>query len=195
MIDPSTGERQWNALVVAGQRSPGVVKLSGPGLVFAWDEAAAKGQEGATNTLGGAPLKKFDAEFELSDELDDLNVSDFDLWDEFQDLLLTSVVGKEAAALEVYHPDLARCQITAVTLAAIGMMSLTKGGGGKIKVSFTEHRPPKPKTSGGAAKVKAAKTEGDKQIDAAKAELDALQNEWKDMGDKPQPAIVMGDAL
>jgi hypothetical protein len=59
-------------------------------------------------------------------------------------------------------------------------------GGGKIKVSFIEHRPPKPKKTGSAKQVK---TEGDKKIDEAKAELQGLL----DAGKKP-PAVI-GDAL
>ncbi len=179
MIDPETGADQWNVLRVAGKASPGVVKISGPGLVVGWDVQNASGNAGASTKRTGEPIKEFSAEFDLSNEVDDLNISDFDNWDAFQELLESSTASKTPQALEVYHPDLARNHITAVTLKSIGQMSLTTGGGGKIKVDFIEFRPPKPKPAAGAGKVVSKKTEGDKKIDGAVAELKGLQDEWK----------------
>lgn len=174
MIDPETGAAQWDKLIVAGRRSPGVVRLSGPGLVIGWDIQNATGFSGAVTRRINEPLKEFEAEIELSNEVDDLGVSDFDLWDEFEQLLRSTVVpGKKPFAVDVYHPDLARVGITAATLKSIGMLALDGKGGGRIKVAMIEHRPPKPNKP-----VASTKTEGDKKIDQANAELKALQEEW-----------------
>ena len=190
MIDPETGASQWNVIIVGGKRSPGVVRLDGPGLVIGWDIQNASGMTGAVTRRVAEPLKEFGAEFELSNEVDDLNVSDFDLWDEFESLLRSTVVtGKKPFALDVYHPDLARVGITAATIKSIGMLQLDGKGGGKIKVQFIEFRPPKPNKP-----VASTKTEGDKKIDAANAELKALQKEWESIDSNP-PKTVVGAAL
>lgn len=178
MIDPENGAEQWNTLLVAGRRSPGTVRISGNDLKFGWDIKNADGQGGATTTRTNEPLKEFDAEFELSNELDEDGVNDMERWDEFQDLLEDSSFRKAPEALEIFHPDLARNHITAAVVSLISGMSLTTGGGGKIKVHFIEYRPPKPKKAAAPAKTK---TEGDKTIDADVAEIDALQKEWKSL--------------
>lgn len=175
MIDPESGARAWDTLLLGGKRSPGVVRLSGPGMVIGWDVQNATGAAGATTRRINEPLKEFEAEFELANETDDLDVSDFDLWDEFEQLLRSMVARKDKTfALDVYHPDLARVGITAVTLKSIGMLQPDGKGGGKIKVAFIEYRPPKPYRP-----APSTKTEGDKKIDAANAEVKKLQEEWK----------------
>lgn len=192
MIDPETGARQWNVLLLGGRTSPGVVKLSGDGLKIGWDIQQSTGMSGAITKRINEPLKEFDAEFDLSNELDDLNVSDFDLWDEFQALLKSTVLpGKKPFALPVYHPDLARVGITSVTLGGIGLMQLDGKGGGKIKVDMLEFRPPKPNKP-----VASTKTEGDKKIDAALKEIDELQKVWQQPdGVPPAKKNVVGDTL
>ncbi len=191
MIDPTSS--QWDVLIIGGKRSPGVVRVSGNALKVGWDIQNATGVSGAITRRIGEPLKEFDAEFDLSNELDDLNVSDFDLWDEFQSLLESTVIpGKKPFALDVYHPDLARNRITAVTLGSIGEIVLDGKGGGRIKVHFLEFRPPKPNRP-----IASTKTEGDKKIDAQIKELDGLQNEWKSLGTPPGPPkkSTIGDTL
>lgn len=176
MIDPESGARQWDVLVIGGKRSPGVVRLSGPGLGIGWDIQAATGLAGAITRRIGEPLKEFDAEFELSNELDENNVSDFDLWDEFQARLEATATRAKPYALDVYHPDLARVHITAVTIKAISLMTLDGKGGGKIKVSFIEFRPPKP-----SRPVPQTKTEGDRLIDNALGQIAEKGREWKEL--------------
>lgn len=190
MIDPETGARQWDAIIVGGKRSPGVVRLDGPGLQIGWDIQNGSGMTGAVTRRVAEPLKEFGAEFDLSNAPDDLDVTDFDLWDEFEALLRSTVVtGKKPFALDVYHPDLARVGITAATIKSIGMLQLDGKGGGKIKVQFIEFRPPKPNKP-----VASTKTEGDKKIDQANAELKALQEEWQNV-DAPPKATTLGATL
>ena len=175
MIDPATGAAQWDVLLIGGKVTPGVVTISGNDLGIGWDIQNATGMSGAITRRINEPLKKFDAEFELSNEQDENGVNDFERWDEIQ-VLLKSLVppGKKPRAVDVFHPDLARNEITSATVANIGGCTLDGKGGGKIKVSFIEFRPPKPNKP-----VASTKTEGDKKIDAANAKIKALQDEWK----------------
>jgi hypothetical protein len=175
MIGPES--ELWDVLRVGNVRSPGVVTISGADLKYGWDA-----QKGATTSRINEPLKRFDAEFYIVNSQDDLGITEFDLWDPFQDLLESSVAGAEPDALEVYHPVLARNHITAVTVSVIGQLVSDGRGGAKAKVSFMEYRPPKPARVGGAGKVKSpnsGKTETDYAIDAKQAELKALQTEYK----------------
>lgn len=182
MIDPEHGAELWGRLRFGTVVSPGVCKLSGPGLVVGWDIQDSTASAGATTKRKNEPLKKFSAEFDLSNETDEFGFSDFDRWDDFQAFLESLIPpNKKPVAAAVYHPDLARVHITAVTLESIGLVVLDGRGGGKVTVSFIEHRPPKP-----LKPVASTKTEGDKKIDAANAEIKALQEEWKSLdGSKP----------
>ncbi|MFI5300405.1 MAG: hypothetical protein ACHREM_20140, partial [Polyangiales bacterium] len=84
MISPSRGSEQWDYLIVAGKRAPGVVAISGAGLVIGWDIASPTGMAGGITRRIGEPVKEFDAEFTLSDEEDQFGQSDFTAWDAFQ---------------------------------------------------------------------------------------------------------------
>lgn len=173
MISPADGGETWDKIYLAKTLSPGVVRLSGPGLVIGWDIQSASGTSGGVTTRINAPIKEFDAEFYLTDEEDILGRSDFDEWDSFQKLLESSVAKKTrlttilgvgtwaAQALDVVHPDLARVQITAVTLKSIGMFVSDNKGGGKIVVKFLEYKPPKRFVS------KQTRTAGDDALDAS----------------------------
>lgn len=192
MIDPEHGAELWGRLRFGTVISPGVCKLTGPGIGIGWDVQNASAQSGAVTKRINEPLKEFTAEFDLSNEPDEFGFSDFDRWDEFQAFLESLVPpNKKPIAAVVYHPDLDRVHVTAVTLKSIGMMALDGRGGGKVTVSFMEYRPPKPHRAGAAA---ATKTEGDKKNDAVTAQIKAAQEEYKSLtGDKP--AIVIGDTL
>ena len=188
MIAPSKAPQLWDKLIVPGRTSPGVVKLSGPGLVFGWDIVNASASSGGVTTRINEPLKEFEAEFEIVDEVDLLGRSEFDDWDEFEKVLRDSVaktkristlggLGSAWAAqpLDVYHPDLARVGITAMVVKSIGLVALDGKGGGKVKVAFIEYKPPK------QIRYAQTKTEGDRQIEQRTAKIEALQNEWKNL--------------
>ena len=187
MIAPSAAPAQWNHLYVAGKRAPGLVRISGPGLVIGWDIQNPQGMAGGVTVRKGEPVKEFDAEFDLGDEPDAFGDTDFDRWDAFQKMLLASVppaipsfggfstgsvptLGGKPYPLDVSHPDLARNRITAATLGSIGQLETDGKGGGKIKVHFIEYRPPRP-----IGAVKLTKTAGDDKIEGAMAELKATQ--------------------
>lgn len=190
MIDPEHGAELWEVLRIGTMRSPGVARVSGPGLVVGWDIQNASAQSGAVTKRINEPLKEFEIEIDLSNEQDEYGFSDFDRWDEFQAYLEEMIApGKKPFARDVYHPDLARVHITAATVKSIGMVALDGRGGGKVKVQFIEHRPPKPNRP-----VASTKTEGDKKIDAANAEIKALQDEYKKLDGGGVP-ITVGSTL
>jgi hypothetical protein len=190
MIDPEYGADQWDVLRIGNMRSPGVCKITGPGLVYGWDKQNANATVGAVTKPTNEPLKEFTVEIELSNEVNEYGLSDYDEWDAFQAYLEAMVANKaKRFARDVYHPDLARLHITAATLESISPMVTDGKGGGKITVKFIEHRPPKPLKT-----IPSTKTEGDKKIDQATKDLEALQNEWKTLGSNPTPTS-MGDSL
>lgn len=193
MIDPEYGEEQWNVLRfsdVGVVRSPGVVRLSGPGLQVGWDVQSASGTTGAVTRRINEPLKEFDAEFTITNEPDEYGVTDFDRWQEFEDYLKEMIASRSKTfARDVYHPDLARVGITSVTVKSIGLLNPDGKGGGTIKVGFMEFRPPKP-----LRPVASTKTAGDAKIDAATKEIDDLQNEWKKLN-APGVPVTVGGAL
>lgn len=179
MISPSGDHNQWDYLIVGGVTAPGVVRITGPGLVLGWDIQSPTGMAGGITRRTGEPIKEFDAEFDLSDEVDANGNSDFTNWDAFQSMLEASApqgVGKKPHALSVYHPDLARNHITAVTYRGISQTALDGKGGGKITVKFIEYRPPKT-----LRPVALTKTEGDTVIDQKVATIKALQQEYSSL--------------
>lgn len=174
MIDPELGDEQWSRLRFGALLSPGVCKVTTPGIVIGWDIQNASAQSGATTKRTNEPLKEASVEFDLSNENDEYGFNDFDRWDDFQAFLLSLVpASKKPVAAPVYHPELARVGITAVTVKSIGGIALDGKGGGKVTVSFIEFRPPKPIRPAAAP----TKTEGDKRIDAQNAEIKRLQQE------------------
>lgn len=190
MIAPSAARKLWNFLFVAGKRAPGLVRLSGPGLVKGWDVQNPQGMSGGTTVRKGDPIKKFSATFDLTDETDRFSDNDFENWDAFQKMLLASIppaipIGLGAGGptvnaqgkpfpLDISHPDLARIGITAATIESIGMLEPDGTGGGKITVNFLEYRPPRP-----IGAVKLTKTAGDAKLEAQMKTIEALQTEWK----------------
>lgn len=173
MMSPSDNDELWGRIRFGKAISPGQCRLSGPGLVIGWDIKSASGSFGGSTTRVSEPLKEFEAEFFLTDEEDDLNISDFDRWNDFQVVLLESCKRAKPKAFDVYHPDLARVGITAAVVKSIGLVQLDEKGGGKIKVAFVEYKPIK--------KISYAqtKTEGDKKIDKVSADIENELKRWE----------------
>jgi hypothetical protein len=170
---------------VKGKPSPGKVTLTGHDRDANWDVQKAKGQAGATSKLNGEDLGEFQASFYLTaDSNDDDGGNDISRWDEFQELLESTINGPEPIALPIYHPDLARNRYTSVVLRSISGCMHDERGGQTYVVKFGEHRPPKPKTTA-KAKAKPNAEEGygirapADPNDAAKEQLAGLLAEAK----------------
>lgn len=179
MPNPIDNEELYNAIVLGGVSSPGVVKLSGHNRKANWDVKSTDGQKGASTTLKDIPPIAFDAEFTLTD------IADFDAWEAFRDLIKSTISGQKPRALDIYHPDLAENDVNSVCQATIGGREHDGKGGQKIKVTFQEYRPPAP--AGGSPKGAASKNPNKTDPDAdALAELQRLVDQYKGV----PPALI-----
>jgi hypothetical protein len=133
-------------ILLSNVRSPGVCKLNGFGLKPKWDVKDADGQTGASSSLKGMSIRQGSIDFFLGNDGDG-SVNDFAAWEDFERLIYSSVSGTTPVALQIYHPDLARANLTAVCLGPEGVsLPMYDGrGGATYSVSFIEYKPPKPK--------------------------------------------------
>lgn len=135
-------------IVLGTAVSPGVVTLKGHDRWKNWDIQKAKGSSGASSSLEGDPIGKFEATFHLAgDSLTDPQLNDFEAWESFRRLIESMTSGPKPIALPVYHPDLAANGFTEVSSGGIGAPVYPGDGSKKITVRFVEYKPPKPKTS------------------------------------------------
>lgn len=179
MPDPSLHPELYDAIVLGGQRSPGVVKLSGHDREQKWDIKDGKGQEAASSTHDGSKLAAPTCTFYLR------NPEERAEWTVFAAVIRSMTSGSAATALAIYHPDLAENGIEAVSNGKIGGMVHDDLGGSTVVVVFQEYKAPKkkaastPKGAGTAASGAGSASAGQQQDPnaAAKAELEALLRE------------------
>ncbi len=163
IINPLDFEDNYNKVIVAGVRSPGVVKLSGHDRKIGWDVKKATGQKGATMTRTGEDPVEFTASFYLAD------IEDFEQWPAFDGLLRSSVSDSTPKALDIYHPDLVVNRIVSVVLSSFAGVVHDGKGGQTVTVKLMEYRPPQ-KASGSPTGSKAKP----KTVDPNQAALDEL---------------------
>lgn len=170
--NPIDDEELYDAIVVAGRRSPGQVTLSGHDLAIGWDVKKGSGQAGASMTRTSEDPIQFSASFYLTD------VEDFAAWPSFLELVKSSVAGTTPKALDAYHPDLAEVGITSIVLAKqCGTVHDGKGGQTKTLL-LSQYRPPQPK--GGSPKGSTAKkTSAPDPNQAALDELARLTEQYQ----------------
>lgn len=162
--DPVNDPELFDAIELAGVRSPGVVTLSGHDDKVDWDVKAGSGQKGASMTRKGATPPEFKASFFLADG------EDIGAWPAFRDLINSTTTGT-TKALDVYHPDLAEVGITAIVKATLhGVVHDGKGGQTRA-VTFQVYAPPV--AAGGSPSGSKAK-KGPDPNQAALDELAAL---------------------
>lgn len=180
MTNPIDNPDDFDAIVLAGTRSPGVVSLSGHERGQGWDVQEAKGQTGASTKRNGEKIAQFTAKFRLAYD-PTAGIDDLADWDAFQAVIESSTAGAAPIALDIYHPDLARNGITAVTNGGVGGVEHDGKGGATVTVKFLEYRPPKAKASTGASgsKSKTNKADPNDPIEQARKELEGLLNEGK----------------
>jgi hypothetical protein len=160
----------YDVIVLAGKKSPGVVKITGHDRVIGWDIKKGPGQSGATTTRTSEDPAEVKCDFYLVD------ADEFAAWEEFLKLARTSISGATPKALDVYHPDLARNDIKSVVLKAIGGVVHDGKGGETHSLTFLEYRPPKPK--GGSPKGSKSKKTPDPDAERL-AELARLTEQYK----------------
>jgi hypothetical protein len=170
MINPIDHEEAYDAVILGGKRSPGVVTITGHNHKVGWDIKTAKGQAGASMSRKSEEPVPFTCTFFLADR------EDRDAWPAFLGLINSTISGPEPKALDIYHPDLVEQGITSVVKAET-QGTKHDGKGGQIKVvQLIQYRPPK--KSGGSPKGSKAKPKNDPNA-AAKAELERLLNEYQ----------------
>lgn len=144
---PST-DLSWAKLVLGGVVSPGLCSIPDAPSEVEWDVQKSKGKKGATTTMKtGAVPREFTANFELTD---DNNNADQKAWIEFQALIESTVSGKTATALSVYHPSLSLAQMRPVSKKSVGLLLQAPGGKLTVSVKFQEYFPPEPTGTGPA---------------------------------------------
>lgn len=180
MSNPVVSPDDYDAIVLAGVRSPGVVTLSGHKRGQGWDIQEAKGQDGGSTKHNGKKIGQFTATFALAYD-PTAGIDDQDEWPAFQAVIESTVSGTTPLALDIYHPDLAANDIHAVVKAEVGGMAHDKKGGATISVNFIEYRPAKKKASTGAngSKSKTAQEDPNDPLVQARKELEGLIAEGK----------------
>ena len=181
--NPNDHAEAYSVIVLAGTTSPGLATVEGAALTNRWEEKEGDGQDGDSTTLKGRKNAHFSVSFELWDDPAS-GRDDFAAWDIFVGVLKLSTKVEPLAALDIYHPELARLDIGAVQVEEIGQVKYDGLGGGTVVVKFLEFRPPKPKSGtpggskgpGAGAAGGGADGEGSSAPDPnadAKAELEA----------------------
>lgn len=173
----------YDKLLLGNLESPGIVTLSGHGRPQDWDVKKAKGTVGATTKHNGSTVAQFVAEFHLAGYTgDEQGDDDFAKWDAFQDLVHSLTSGPRPKAVPVYHPDLARNNITTVTNGEIGGMRHDGMGGALVQIKFLEYIPPRPRRVSSPERSSSTVREGVTTLEAdpnvvAKVELQGLQDQ------------------
>jgi hypothetical protein len=179
-LNPVDEEDLYNAIVLGGVRSPGIVTLSGHDRSIGWDVKKGAGQAGATTTRTSEDPTEFVCTFYLTKD-DVLGIDDFETWPAFATLINSTIAAATPKALDIYHPDLASNNIISVVLKKMGGMVHDGRGGATVAITFLEYRPPKPK--GGTPKGSTAKKT--KEPDPNQAALDELARLTKQYQDTP----------
>jgi len=178
MPNPVDNSELFDAIVLAGKRSPGFVKLSGHDRNHEWDVKKADGSGGASTTYKGESITQFQTTFTLvKDPV--AGVDDFAEWETFAALIRSALPSSgKPKALSIYHPDLAKNDIKTVCPATIGGMEHDGKGGATIAVKFVEYRPPKKKGGSPSGSKTSTTSKVDPNADL-KAEVERLLVEAK----------------
>ena len=178
MPSPFDMPELYQAIVVGGMTSPGIVKLSGHDREIGWDVKKGPGQAGVSTTRTSEDPVEFTASFYLVRDLT-RGYDDIAAWPDFEAVLRSTVSGPEPKAIDVYHPDLASRDIKSVVLRSLGGAVHDGKGGVTIAVKLLEYRPPKAKGgSPSGSKAKATKKGPDPNAEA-NAELERLRKEYE----------------
>lgn len=176
---PATSGDLYDYIVFDGQKSPGVVKLSGFSRAQNLDVKESDGQKGASTTWKGTKIGKITCQFSLAYDPGS-GFNDFVLWDEFAQLMWATIPPKSGAkpiAKDIAHPDLERNDYKSVILDTMGEMAHDGKGGATITVVFSEYFPPKPAKASGAKSQPKTATDG--VIDLATDALNSAINAGK----------------
>lgn len=168
MANPLDNPELYNIVILSGEASPGVCKITGHDRKIGWDIKAGSGQSGATTTLKDIPPVEFELDLHLA------TPEDFAALPAFLDLVRSTISGASPVAREIYHPDLAANDISSVVMASIGGLVHDANQGAHQKIRLLEYKPPKKKGGSPNGSKTSAKTTS-KAPDPNQAALDELK--------------------
>ncbi len=171
-VNPLDNPELFDALEIAGVRSPGKVELSGHDRKANWDVKTGKGIDGGSTTLNSIPAIEFSATFWL------VNIEEFEAWPAFAKVVRDTISASPKGA-DVYHPDLAENDIKSVCQGTFGGRVHDGKGGQKYTIKFQEYRAPKKKTGTGNVSG-SGKVPKDDPNAAALAQLAALTKKYQE---------------
>lgn len=168
---PATSGELYDYIELDGVRSPGVVRLSGHKREQNIDVKEAGGLLGAVTTWKGTKVGKFTATFTLIYD-PGTGFNDFVLWDEFSDILKSTIPpksGRRPIAKDISHPDLQRNGFKKAILLSIGELVHDGKGGATVAVDFLEYFPPKTVSVAGVK---------DSRVDTALDKFNSAKTAW-----------------
>jgi len=144
-MNPLDHPEQYDTIVLADQRSPGLCKLGGPMLDHGWQKQKPKGSSGAETIHNGDDLVEFTVELYL---WRDERVDHFAGWEAWRPLLRRPIAKGSPKALDVYHPQLAELGVTSVVCSKEGSLEPDGKGGARVRLTFLQYAPPVAASSG-----------------------------------------------
>ncbi len=135
----------WNPLdtpqdyaVVAGKKTPGILRLTSPNSPRKWDERNGYGLSGATLVFTGLGLSEFDCNLELYTPADWLD------WDAFRPIVAKPPPRTRPKALDFAHPLTAQAGIKSVVVLDMYVPELSDDTGiWTAKIKLKEFRRPR----------------------------------------------------
>lgn len=137
-MNPLDSPELYDAIVLAGRRSPGRARLTVAKRSYGWDEQKAKGNDGAETVKNGSSLVKFSCELFL---WNDGERDCFAEWEAWKGVLDTTVDPKSPKALDVYHPELDELGVRSVVVQSRGALHPDGKGGATVTIDFLEYAP------------------------------------------------------
>lgn len=152
VTNPIDNPELYHSVRIGGQLSPGYCKVSGFKRAHEWDVKKGKGAKGANITFVQRPPAKGSITFYLGwFDANGIGGGDhFAEWDLFLPLLKYDPTKKAPQAVDIFHPALARVDITSVVTENVGVEEDVGDGLYAIQVDFLEYFPPPAKNATGS---------------------------------------------
>lgn len=141
-LDPFRYPEEWQAIYIAGHKSPGLAIVKNASRGNEWDVKRGKGAKGATITYTGDVPAEFSVEIQL------WKPQHYADWLSFQTLLAYDASKKKIQAIQISHPSLATQQITAVVTKKVTCPEQREPGLYIVTIDFLEFRVPKANATG-----------------------------------------------
>jgi len=142
MSDPISNREDYDHVILAGQRSPGIATIDGANSPRRLIEHNGVGLSGARVRFAGVMLSHFKLILKL------YTAEHFADWtDNFSPLLAAPPIGVRAHALDIEYPTLADLGIRAVLIENVKAPIQTGDGEWTVEIDLCEYRNPQPALS------------------------------------------------